>query len=92
MGKLSIEVFQAFRQGKMSATDSWKEIVVENFSFIGSMDQAIGLYFFKKLNEGFIEMIQGIEMKQAVEAGNFIITQIIMKVAIPSYIVIKSWT
>lgn len=46
MGKLSIEVFQAFRQGKMSATDSWKEIVVENFSFIGSMDQAIGLYFF----------------------------------------------
>jgi len=84
-----MEVYQAFGQGLMSGTDSWKEIVAENVSFTGPVDQVNGLEAFAKLNEAFMPMIRGNEMKQVVEAGNFVITQIEMDVAMPSGKTIK---
>ena len=79
-----MEVFQAFGQGLMSGTDSWKDAVAHNVTFTGPIDQVNGLEAFAKLNEDFMPIIRGNEMKQAVEAGNFVITQILMEVAMPS--------
>jgi len=84
-----MEVFQAFGQGLMSGTDSWKEVVAENVIFTGPVDQVKGLEAFAKLNEGFMPMIRGNEMKQAVESGNFVITQLLMDIAMPSGKVVK---
>lgn len=79
-----MEVFQAFGQGMMSGTDSWKEVISDDIVFTGPVDQVNGLDAFAKLNENFMPMIRGNEMKQAVEAGNFVITQMEMQVAMPS--------
>jgi len=84
-----MEVVQAFGQGLMSGTDSWKDVVADNVSFTGPVDQVKGLEAFAKLNESFMPMIRGNEMKQAVEAGKFVITQIMLDVAMPSGKVIK---
>ena len=84
-----MEVFQAFGQGLMSGTDSWKDAVSENIVFTGPVDQVRGLAAFVKLNENFMPMVRGNEMKQVVEAGNFVITQSVMDVAMPSGKVIK---
>jgi len=84
-----MEIVQAFGQGLMSGTDSWKEVVAQDVTFTGPVDQVKGLEAFAKLNEGFMPMIRGNEMRQAVEAGNFVITQIVLDVAIPSGKVIK---
>ena len=84
MKKSPMEVFQAFGQGLMSGTDSWKEVVAEDILFTGPVDQVKGLDAFTKLNEGFMPMIRGNEMKQAVESGNFVITQLLMDIAMPS--------
>lgn len=79
-----MEVFQAFGQGLMSGTDAWKQVVAENVNFIGPVDQVSGLDAFAKLNENFMPMIRGNEMKQIVEAGKFIITQVTMDLVMPS--------
>ncbi|MBL4594127.1 MAG: nuclear transport factor 2 family protein [Flavobacteriales bacterium] len=89
MEKSPMEVFQAFGEGMMSGTDSWKEVIADNIVFTGPVDQVNGLEAFAKLNEGFMPMIRGNEMKQAVEAGSFVITQIEMDVAMPSGKTIK---
>ena len=89
MKKSPMEVFQAFGQGLMSGTDSWKSVVTENIVFTGPADQVTGLDAFSELNENFMPMIRGNEMKQAVEAGNFVITQSVMDVAMPSGKVIQ---
>ena len=84
-----MEVFQAFGQGLMSGTDSWKEAVAENVTFTGPVDQVKGLNAFAKLNADFMPMVRGNEMKQCVEAGNYVITQTIFSVAMPTGKVIK---
>lgn len=89
MEKSPMEVFQAFGQGMMSGTDSWKDVISENIIFTGPVDQVKGLEAFVKLNENFMPMIRGSEVRQAVEAGNFVITQIEMDVAMPSGKTIK---
>jgi limonene-1,2-epoxide hydrolase len=39
---------------------------------------------FIKLNESFMSMIKRSEMKQTVESGDFVITQVLMDVEMPS--------
>ena len=89
MKKSPMEVFQAFGQGMMSGTDSWKKVIAENVSFIGPVDQVYGLEAFATLNENFMPMIRGNEMKKVVETGNFVITQTEMDIAMPSGKTIK---
>ncbi len=89
MKKSPMEVFEAFGQGLMSGTDSWKEVIAEDVLFTGPVDQVKGLQAFVELNESFMPMIRGNEMKQAVESGNFVITQLVMDVAMPSGNTIK---
>ena len=47
-------------------------------------NQVNGIEAFTQLNEGFMKMIRGNRMKNAVEAGNFVITQVEVDVAMPS--------
>lgn len=89
MKKLPMEVFQEFGQGMMSGTGSWKEVISEDIVFTGPIDQVKGLEAFAKLNESFMPMIRGNEMKQVVEVGDFVITQMEMDVAMPSGKIIK---
>lgn len=84
MEKSAMEVFQAFGQGMMSGKDSWKEYIAKDMKFIGPVDQVNGKEAFIKLNESFMPTIRGNSMKQAVESGNYVITQIEMQVAMES--------
>ena len=84
MEKSAMEVFQAFGQGMMSGTDSWKEHIADDMKFIGPVDQVNGKDAFAKLNESFMPTIRGNTMKQIAESGNFVITQVEMQVAMES--------
>ncbi len=84
MKKSSMEVVQAFGQGLGSGTDIWTEVVADDVTFTGPVDQVKGKEAFVKLNKDFMPMIRGHEMKNAVEAGNFVVTEIAIDVAMPS--------
>ena len=84
MKQSSMEVFQTFGQGLMSGTDSWKKVVAADVSFIGPVDQTEGIDAFAKLNETFMPIMKGLDMKQAVEAGQFVITQVVINIELPS--------
>lgn len=84
MNKTALEVFQSFGQGLMSGTDSWKGVVAENVTFTGPVDHVKGLDEFAKLNEEFMPMIRGNEMKQVVASDNCVVTQLLMDIAMPS--------
>lgn len=89
MKKTPMEVFEAFGQGMISGTDSWKEVIAEDISFTGPVDQVNGIEAFAQLNENFMPMMKGMELKQAVEVANFVITQVELEVSMPSGKVIK---
>jgi len=89
MKKTPMEVFETFGQGLMSGTDSWKAVVSENITFTGPVDQIKGIDAFVKLNENFMPMIKGNDVKQVVESGNFVITQQLMEIAMPTGKVVK---
>jgi len=84
MKKLPMEIYQAFGQGLLSGIDSWKDFVADDITFVEPVDQAQGLQACTKLNEGFMPMIRSNEMKQVKESGNFVITQALIDVAMPS--------
>lgn len=84
MEKSALEVFQAFGQGMMSGTDVWQDYIADDIKFIGPVDQVNGKKAFVELNKAFMPAIRGNQMKQAVESGNFVITQIEMQVAMQS--------
>ncbi|WP_298487671.1 nuclear transport factor 2 family protein [uncultured Maribacter sp.] len=84
MEKTAMEVFEVFGQGMMSGTDSWKDYIANDIKFIGPVDQVNGKNAFIKLNESFMPAIRGNKMKQVVESGNYVITQIEMQVAMES--------
>ena len=84
MTKTPMQVFQAFGEGMMSGTDSWKEVLSKDITFHGPAAQANGLEAFIGLNEGFMNMVRGNRMKKAVEVEDFVITQVEVDVAMPS--------
>ena len=79
-----MQVVQAFGAGMASGTDSWKEVIADNISFIGPAAQVSGFEDFVKLNEGFMSMVRGNRMKKAVEVDDYVITQVEIDVAMPS--------
>jgi len=89
MKQSPMEVFQAFCEGMMSGTDAWKEVVAENIVFTGPVAQVNGLAAFTELNEGFLPMVRGNKLNQAVESGDFVITQSLFDIATPSGKVIQ---
>ena len=84
MKKTPMQVVQAFGAGMMSGTDSWKEVIADDIVFTGPVDQVIGFDAFCQLNESFMSVIRGYKMKKAVEAENFVVSQIEVEVAMPS--------
>jgi hypothetical protein len=84
MTKTPMQVFQAFGEGMMSGTDSWKEVLSDDITFNGPAAQVSGKEDFIGLNEGFMSMVRGNRMKKAVEVEDFVITQVEIDVAMPS--------
>ncbi len=79
-----MQVVQGFGAGMASGTDSWKQFIAENITFNGPAAQVSGIQAFIELNEGFMSMVRGNRMIKAVEADNFVITQVEIDVAMPS--------
>ena len=79
MKNAPMQVVQAFGAGMMSGTDSWKEVIADDIVFTGPVDQVSGFEAFCQLNESFMSMIRGNKMNKAVEAENYVITQIEVK-------------
>ena len=84
MAKTLMEVYSAYGQGMMSGTDSWKEVLGEDVTFNGPAAQAEGKEAFIKVTEEFMKMIRDARAKNALEAGDFVITQVEIDVAMPS--------
>jgi ketosteroid isomerase-like protein len=84
MRKTPMEIFQAFGQGMMSGTDSWKDVIADSITFTGPAAQVSGLEAFVELNEGFMSMVRGNRMIKALEVEDFVVTQVEIDVAMPS--------
>ena len=84
MENTPMQVVQGFGAGMASGTDSWKNFIADDITFDGPAAQVSGLEAFIELNEGFMGMVRGNRMKNAVEAGNYVITQVEIDVEMPT--------
>lgn len=79
-----MQLVQGFGAGMASGTDSWKEFISENITFTGPAAQTSGIKDFIELNEGFMSMVRGNRMNKAIEADDFVITQVEIDVEMPT--------
>lgn len=80
----TIEVFEAFGKGLQSGTDEWKKVVASNVTFEGPVDKVEGIDAFAKLNASFLPMIKGTEVKNVKSIDEYVLTQVIFDVEMPS--------
>ena len=84
MATSPMQVFQAFGQGMMSGGDSWQDVIADDVTFTGPVDQVKGKAAFVELNKQFMPAVRGSKIHQAIESGDFVITQVAMDIATPS--------
>ena len=77
-------VHEGFGGGMASGTDSWKKFIADDITFNGPAAQVSGMDAFIKLNERFMSMVRGARMIKAIEAENFVITQVEIDVEMPT--------
>jgi ketosteroid isomerase-like protein len=66
-----------------SGTNEWTDLVSENITFTGPVDQVRGKQKFIELNQGFFPSVRGYEHLNAFEQGNFVCLEGTFKVATP---------
>jgi limonene-1,2-epoxide hydrolase len=89
MKKSPMKIVQEFGQGLASGTDVWQNVIADDITFTGPVDQVKGKEAFVKLNKDFMPLVRGNEMKNVVEKDDFVITEITLDVATPTGNVIK---
>jgi ketosteroid isomerase-like protein len=83
MSKTALQTVQSFQMSMGSGTNEWTDLVSENITFIGPVDQVRGKQKFIELNQGFFPMVRGYEHLSAFEQGNFVCLEGTFKVATP---------
>ena len=89
MKKTALEVVNAFQQSLGSGNCEWENMISENISFIGPVDQVQGKQAFIELNKGFFPKVRGYEPKTAFDSGEYVCLEGIFKVATPNENVIS---
>ncbi|MEO9965794.1 MAG: nuclear transport factor 2 family protein [Reichenbachiella sp.] len=70
MTKSALETVQAFQQSLGSGSADWENLLADNISFIGPVDQVYGKAANIELNKNFFPLIKGYQAKTALENGN----------------------
>lgn len=61
MSKTVLETVQAFQMSLGSGTNEWENLIDENITFKGPVDQVSGKEAFIQLNKNFFPMVRGYE-------------------------------
>lgn len=61
MNKTALETVEAFQMSMGSGTNEWKNLIAEDITFKGPVDQVSSKEAFIQLNNGFFPMVRGYE-------------------------------
>lgn len=78
------EVLDVFGQSLMTGTEDWKNVVADDISFKGPVDQVEGKEAFIQLNLGFFPMVKGVEMLRRTEENGLVCSEMIYKIQTPT--------
>ena len=79
----ALETVQAFQVSMGSGTNDWENLVTDDITFKGPVDQVSGKEKFIKLNKGFFPMVRGYEPLNAFGNDTFVSLEGTFKVATP---------
>lgn len=83
MSKSALQTVQSFQMSLGSGTEDWMDLVAEDVTFEGPVDQVSGKEKFIELNKGFFPMVRGYEPLNAFENGKFVCLEGTLKVESP---------
>ena len=83
MDKTALETVQAFQMSMGSGNNDWADMVSENITFTGPVDQVKGKEAFIELNKNFFPMVRGYEPLNAFGNGTYASLEGTFKVATP---------
>ena len=84
MKKSPLTIYQEFRTGMLSGTNSWTALITETVKLKGPLAEVEGKEAFIKINEPFFASIKNNTIHEAIEYENYVITQVTTEVEVPS--------
>jgi hypothetical protein len=87
--KTALQTVQSFQMSLGSGTNEWVNLISENITFTGPVDQVKGKSAFIELNKGFFPMVRGYEPLHSFDGGNYACLEGKFKVATPKGNVIE---
>lgn len=79
----ALEIVQAFQMSMGSGTNEWENLVADDITFKGPVDQVSGKEKFIELNKGFFPMVRGYEHLHSFGTNSFASLEGTFKVATP---------
>ena len=84
MTKTGTDVLNTFAQSLAGGTSEWKEVLSDDITFKGPVDQVSGKEAFIQLNEGFFPMVQDAELLRRAEQNGLVASEMVYKLKTPS--------
>lgn len=84
MTKSTLETVQAFQQLLGTGSREWEDLLAEDISFVGPVDQVHGKAANIELNKNFFPLVKNYELKTAIEQGRYAVIEGVYTIATPS--------
>ena len=78
------EVLELFAGSLLEGTDEWKDVIHDDISFVGPIDQCKGKEAFIKLNERFFPLVQNVQPLRRSEENGLVTTEAKYTISAPS--------
>lgn len=84
MTNTALQTVQQFQQLVGSGNNDWPQLVADDISFTGPVDQVRGKADFITLNNNFIPCVRGYQPVSVLEQGNRVLLEGVFTIAAPS--------
>lgn len=84
MTNSSLEIVQAFQQSLGSGGSDWENLLAEDISFIGPVDQVQGKSANIELNKNFFPLVKNYQLKTAITQNQYTVIEGVYTISTPA--------
>ncbi len=84
MTNSALQTVQSFQQSLGSGGDDWQNMMAEDITFIGPVDQAKGKSANITLNKNFFPLVKGYQLKTAIEQNQYAVIEGVYTISTPA--------
>ncbi len=83
MSSRAFQVWQQFTGSMQQGNNHWQDLIADDITFTGPMDQVEGKADFIKLNQDFFKIVRGYDIHRHICDDNTVVTECTLRVSSP---------